>query len=483
MNWRRTRCPGPLGATSATSTSARRLDLAVVDREAVAEQQQVAGRDPVGDLLAIDVGRASRRAAAPSRGRRATRRRRSSATSRPARLGLRDGGGVRPQADDDVDAGVLQVQRVGVALRAVADDRDGLAVEERRDLRRRRRTWRCGTLLIMRHAVTVQLPPTAPSPAFSASRELARRSTSELGRAAVPRALRGVRRPRRPRSGPGSVASRPPRRSAVRARRRRRETRRDLVVARALAHRLGEAGREVAPAPSTSRRPSGSRIVNSSASTWCSANPAASRCSAMMPSRPRRTGRGPSRGGGSARPRDSSSPPGASSMGCPPAPAQADERDARARAQDPARLTQRVLGVGQQHVPPAAEHAVDAGRLEVDARVGVDLLEAHVADRRARRRAAAPPRASRGRNRSRSGSRRAQSTPPRAGRCRPCRPPARAACHPAADRSRRSSMRRPASCRRAASRGALPSPPPAASQRLRALRAIVVGNGHGALGR
>ena len=34
------------------------------------------------------------------------------------------------QAYDDVDAGVLEVQGVGVALRAVADDRDGLAVEE-----------------------------------------------------------------------------------------------------------------------------------------------------------------------------------------------------------------------------------------------------------------------------------------------------------------------------------------------------------------
>ena len=41
-----------------------------------------------------------------------------------------DRGGVLAQADDDVDAGVLEVQRVGVALRAVADDGDGLAVEE-----------------------------------------------------------------------------------------------------------------------------------------------------------------------------------------------------------------------------------------------------------------------------------------------------------------------------------------------------------------
>ena len=34
------------------------------------------------------------------------------------------------QADDDVDPGVLEVQRVGVTLRAVAEDGDGLAVEE-----------------------------------------------------------------------------------------------------------------------------------------------------------------------------------------------------------------------------------------------------------------------------------------------------------------------------------------------------------------
>ena len=46
-----------------------------------------------------------------------------------ARLG--DRGGVLAQADDDVDAGVLEVERVGVALGAVADDGDGLAVEER----------------------------------------------------------------------------------------------------------------------------------------------------------------------------------------------------------------------------------------------------------------------------------------------------------------------------------------------------------------
>ena len=38
--------------------------------------------------------------------------------------------GVLAQPDDDVDPGVLEVQRVGVALRAEADDGDGLAVEQ-----------------------------------------------------------------------------------------------------------------------------------------------------------------------------------------------------------------------------------------------------------------------------------------------------------------------------------------------------------------
>jgi hypothetical protein len=39
-----------LGATRPTSTPGGRLDLAVVDGEAVAEQHEVALRDPVADL-------------------------------------------------------------------------------------------------------------------------------------------------------------------------------------------------------------------------------------------------------------------------------------------------------------------------------------------------------------------------------------------------------------------------------------------------
>ena len=54
-----------------------------------------------------------------------------SVTSRPASFARRDGARVGPQADDDVDAGVLEVERVRVALGAVADDGDGLAVEQR----------------------------------------------------------------------------------------------------------------------------------------------------------------------------------------------------------------------------------------------------------------------------------------------------------------------------------------------------------------
>ena len=39
-------------------------------------------------------------------------------------------GGVGAEADADVDAGVLEVERVGVALRAVADDGDFFGLDE-----------------------------------------------------------------------------------------------------------------------------------------------------------------------------------------------------------------------------------------------------------------------------------------------------------------------------------------------------------------
>ena len=45
-------------------------------------------------------------------------------------LGLLDGLGGRTQADDHVDTGVTQVQRMGVALGTVTDDGNLLAIED-----------------------------------------------------------------------------------------------------------------------------------------------------------------------------------------------------------------------------------------------------------------------------------------------------------------------------------------------------------------
>jgi hypothetical protein len=44
-------------------------------------------------------------------------------------LGLGDAARAGTQPDDDVDTGVLEIEGVGVTLRAVPDDGDGLAVE------------------------------------------------------------------------------------------------------------------------------------------------------------------------------------------------------------------------------------------------------------------------------------------------------------------------------------------------------------------
>ena len=66
---RRTRCPGPLGATISTSTPAGRDDLAEVDGEAVREQQRVALAEAAGDVLGEERGPAARRARGSSRGR------------------------------------------------------------------------------------------------------------------------------------------------------------------------------------------------------------------------------------------------------------------------------------------------------------------------------------------------------------------------------------------------------------------------------
>ena len=121
--------PRALRRDEADVDAGRRLDLAVVDREAVAEQQRVALGDPVADLVLVDVvvqfvGDEDHHDVAARRGLGDRQH------LEPALAGGVGGRGALAQADDHGYAGVLEVQRVGVALRAEADDRDGLAVEE-----------------------------------------------------------------------------------------------------------------------------------------------------------------------------------------------------------------------------------------------------------------------------------------------------------------------------------------------------------------
>jgi hypothetical protein len=95
----------------------------------VGEHQQVALGDVLGDLVAPDlalllVGQEDHHDVALRGG--LTDREDLEALV----LRLLDRGRVGPQADDDVYARVLEVERVGVTLRAEAEDRDGLTVEQ-----------------------------------------------------------------------------------------------------------------------------------------------------------------------------------------------------------------------------------------------------------------------------------------------------------------------------------------------------------------
>jgi hypothetical protein len=119
---------GTLGRDHADVDAGRGLDLAEVDREAVGEEQEVAGSDAVGDVRGPDLGLFLVRqqdhhqlAAAGGFG--------DVQHLEPGRFGLGAAGGIGPQADDHVDSGVLEVEGVSVPLGAVAEDRDGLAVE------------------------------------------------------------------------------------------------------------------------------------------------------------------------------------------------------------------------------------------------------------------------------------------------------------------------------------------------------------------
>ena len=173
--------------------------------------------------------------------------------------------------------------------------------------------------------------------------------------------------------------------------------------------------------------------------------------SAITPSaRPARTARArPGSGGSTQAALDSSRPRPRRhrfSSGAGPG----GERDAPAGPQHAARLAQRGLGVGHQHVAPAAQHAVELAAGEVD-RLRVDLQEA----RRWRSRA---PRPARWAASSISGAKSERDQRPaaagsarrRAARCRRCRRPARARLaglrvdrvdHPGRHRHRRAAQR------------------------------------------
>ena len=226
-----------------------------------------------------------------------------------ARLG--DRGGVLAQPDDDVDAGVLQVERVGVALRAVADDGDGLAVEQREVCVVVVDHWRQAIQLASRRVGVAAL----------------RRS----------RAATSVR------PGISSVPS-----AAVYGRealgQRRAGSRCDLRLRARRARRRGSCARGRASSPRTPRSSRGG-ARSSSASTRISAKPACSSSSRTRSARrPARTAPACPAPGGAVRPRSRSSRAGQQRPGVVLERVPHGQRDAPARAQHAARLAQRRGG-------------------------------------------------------------------------------------------------------------------------------------------
>ena len=120
---RRTTCPGPFGATMITSWPGGRRDAAVVDVEAVREEDGRAVGEVRRDLLRVHVrlhlvGQQHATSCAPRDGLGAVR------DGEPGLLGACPRRAALAQPDHDLDARVVQVQRVRVALAAVAEDGD-----------------------------------------------------------------------------------------------------------------------------------------------------------------------------------------------------------------------------------------------------------------------------------------------------------------------------------------------------------------------
>ena len=105
------------------------LNVAEVDIEAVGEEQRGTGLEVGLDLVAVQLGLdlvrgQDRHDVGPGHGLG------DRLDGQPGLLGLGDGAGALTQAHHDLHAGVPQVEGMGVALGAVADDRDLLGLDD-----------------------------------------------------------------------------------------------------------------------------------------------------------------------------------------------------------------------------------------------------------------------------------------------------------------------------------------------------------------
>ena len=144
----RTRWPGAFGAIIDTSTSDGGDDPVEANGEAVREHQRFPRREVLLDVGLVDLGLMLIRDedhddVGP------LRRVGNAHDPEAGRLRLVDRLARRRKADDHVDGGVLEVERMGVALRTVPDDGDLLLADQRRCSRPGRSTSWLPLLLLL----------------------------------------------------------------------------------------------------------------------------------------------------------------------------------------------------------------------------------------------------------------------------------------------------------------------------------------------
>ena len=106
-----------------------RHDLAIVNVEAVGKRERRARLDVVVHAFAIDLGDVL----VGQKHHDEIGRLDGLFNRRDLQAGvdrLLPGSAARAQADDDLDAGLMQVKRMGMTLRAIADDGNGLALDQ-----------------------------------------------------------------------------------------------------------------------------------------------------------------------------------------------------------------------------------------------------------------------------------------------------------------------------------------------------------------